>query len=115
MQTQSVYFDERTETKHVQVLKVYDNHFARTCFEQMTSEAITFLANALDLPAEYDLPIDSASVSWTDVETEAREDGNLLSFFVVLGDIDANRIPLYVSPDWPSAEAFAKSCLRAAQ
>jgi hypothetical protein len=38
----------------------------------------------------------------------AREDGNLLSFFV-LNEANGNvSESVYVSPDWPSAEAFAK-------
>ena len=38
----------------------------------------------------------------------AREDGNLLSFFVVSEAQNGISKHLYVSPDWPSAEAFAK-------
>jgi hypothetical protein len=50
-----------------------------------------------------------SEVVWEDVEQEAREDGNLLSFFVVLEGRDNQDSPLYVSPDWPSAERFART------
>jgi hypothetical protein len=39
----------------------------------------------------------------------AREDGNMLSFFVVSEATGDSSKGVYVSPDWPSAEAFAKS------
>ena len=43
----------------------------------------------------------------------AREDGNLLSFFIVNQTKGGHTESLYVSPDWPSAEAFAQSQLAA--
>ena len=46
---------------------------------------------------------------------QAREDGNLLSFFIVNETVGPHRESLYVSPDWPSAEAFAKERLASAQ
>jgi hypothetical protein len=49
-----------------------------------------------------------ADFLWEELLEAAREDGNLLSFFVVneaKGNVSES---IYVSPDWPSAEAFAK-------
>jgi hypothetical protein len=44
----------------------------------------------------------------------AREDGNLLSFFVVTTSTGRTSASVYVSPDWPSAEAVTKSLIGAA-
>jgi hypothetical protein len=107
MPQQSVFFDERTDAKRVRVLKVYDKAYAHSCFEVMNEDALAFLAESLDLRSKYDLPESSTTLQWEDVEDEAREDGNLLSFFVVLEESDAESKPVYVSPDWPSAERFA--------
>src|SRR6185437_4086469 len=104
MPQQSIYFDEQTPTKRVQVLKVYDPSFARACFDGMEEEALTSLANSLDLES-------SGGLAWEDIEDEAREDGNLMSFFVVLEQMPGQETALYVSPDWPSAEAFARKRL----
>ena len=35
MPQESIYFDEQTESKRVQVLKVYDAAYTRSCFEEM--------------------------------------------------------------------------------
>jgi hypothetical protein len=43
----------------------------------------------------------------------AREDGNLLSFFIVNETNGRHSESLYVSPDWPSAESYAKQRLSA--
>jgi hypothetical protein len=50
-------------------------------------------------------------VLWEELLDAAREDRNLLEFFMVNelnGSMSEN---LYTSPDWPSAEALAKSRL----
>lgn len=108
MPQQSIYFDERTESKRVQVLKVYDASYARSCFEQMSEDALAFLSRSLDLGSKYELAELVTDLEWEDVEEEAREDGNRLSFFVVTEERNGQFAPIYVSPDWPSAEAFAK-------
>jgi hypothetical protein len=46
---------------------------------------------------------------WEELLEAAREDGSLLSFFVVNEATGSRSESLYVSPDWPSAEAFARS------
>lgn len=109
MPQQSVFFDERTDAKRVQVLKVYDEAYARSCFDEMNEDALLFLRKSLDLENKYDLPELPVTVQWEDVEVEAREDGNLMSFFVVIAESEGQSIAVYVSPDWPSAEAFAKT------
>lgn len=108
MPEQTIYFDERTESKRVQVLKTYDASYARSCFDEMYQDALSFLCNSLDLESKYELTEPVGDLVWEDVEKEAREDGNVLSFFVVVEETGDRPRPLYVSPDWPSAEAFAK-------
>lgn len=111
MPQQSIYFDERTESKRVQVLKVYDAAYARSCFDEMDEDALAFLSKSLDLPSKYELTETGSEVAWEDVAEEAREDGNQLSFFVVVEERDNQPEPIYVSPDWPSAETFANTRL----
>jgi hypothetical protein len=48
---------------------------------------------------------------WAELLEAAHEDGNTLSFFVVNEVNGTASKSLYVSPDWPSAEAFAKNCV----
>jgi hypothetical protein len=111
MPEQSIYFDERTESKRVQVLKVYDAAYSRLCFDEMGEVALAWLSKSLDLKSNYELIEPESNLTWEDIEEEAREDGNVLSFFVVLEESDGPFRPLYVSPDWPSAEGFAKELL----
>lgn len=108
MPQQTIYFDERTGSKRVQVLKTYDASYARSCFDEMDQDALSFLCNSLDLEGKYELTEPVGDLVWEEVEKEAREDGNVLSFFVVVEETGGRPKPLYVSPDWPSAEAFAK-------
>jgi len=111
MPQQTVFFDERTDAKRVRVLKVYDAAYARSCFDEMNEEELAFLSKSLDLESNYDLPNPPVTLQWEDVEGEAREDGNLLSFFVVLEESGAISRPAFVSPDWPTSEAFARKSL----
>ena len=111
MPQQSVFFDERTLSNHVQVLKVYDASYAHSCFEEMNEEALSFLAKSLGVGAPDQITEPEFSLTWEDLMAEAREDWNLFSFFIVLKGEGGGARPVYVSPDWPSAEAFAKLCL----
>jgi len=77
----------------------------------MGEDALAFLSKSLDLGSKYEVTEPVTDVEWEDVEEEAREDGNVLSFFVVVEEDDKGQKPLYVSPDWPSAEEFAKKSL----
>jgi hypothetical protein len=90
------------------VLKVYDAAYARSCFDEMDQNALAFLSESLDLGSKYELAEPVTGPTWEDLEDEAREDGNLLSFFVVMSEKDHQPRPVYVSADWPSAETFAK-------
>lgn len=111
MPQQSIYLDERTESNRVQVVKVYDSVYARSCFDELDEPALAFLSASLRLADKYESVEPATEVAWEDVEEDAREDGNILSFFVVTEKRNGDEKPVYVSPDWPSAESFAKSRL----
>lgn len=53
-----------------------------------------------------------ADALWDEVQEGAREDWNTLSYFVVTEQVGGKTSALFVSADWPSAEAFAKEQLR---
>lgn len=116
MRVQETFFEQEKNGRRIEVIKTYDAVFAREAFAELNSPAIEFLANALDLAKSYDLSEIPEKTSpefedflWEEVLDSAREDGNDCSFFIVREiDSHASR-SLYVSPDWPSAEAFAKT------
>lgn len=119
MPQQEVFFDSDTGDGHIQVLKIYDLGYAREVFDEMDVEARTILWSSLNIEQIYDFAnvpspsnTDSADFLWDELLEAAREDvrldPNLRSFFVV-NEIQATQsYGLYVSADWPSAEAFAK-------
>jgi hypothetical protein len=126
MPQQEVFFEQDTGDRRIQVLKTYDPGFAREVFDEMDAAAQAILWNSLEIEQTYDpadLPsptdADRADFLWEELLDSAREDvrqnPNLRSFFVV-NEI-RNAAPqrsLYVSPDWPSAESFAKNLLATA-
>lgn len=116
MPQQEIFFEQTTGDKHIEVLKVYDRNYAHEVFSNMETEAQKFLSNALAMGETYDVAdvptVDDPGFRdflWEEVLEAAREDGNLLSFFVVNETKGKNKQGLYVSPDWPSARAFATS------
>ena len=54
---------------------------------------------------------DGADFLWDELLEAAREDGNVLSFFVVNESGSGFTKSLYIGPDWPSAEGIAMSLL----
>jgi hypothetical protein len=44
---------------------------------------------------------------WDELQESAREDWNTFSYFIVSEEAAGRSVPLYVSAEWPSAEAFA--------
>jgi len=124
MPRQEVFFEQSTGGRRVEVLKTYDQSYAREVFNDLDSEAREALATALDLKKNYepaDIPapegIEYDDFLWDELFEAAREDvrsdPNLYSFFVVAEDGDGKSEDLYISPDWPSAEAFAKKLIAA--
>jgi hypothetical protein len=119
MPRQEVFFEQKTGDRRVEVLKTYDRSYAREVFKSIGEEAREALAEALELRKNYapeDIPDPKGSdyddFLWEEVCEAAREDvrndPTLYSFFVVAEAKDSNAEDVYVSPDWPSAEAFAK-------
>ena len=121
MPQQEVYFEQKAGERRVEVLKVYDRNYAREAFANMGEIAQKYLWNSLGINEKHDAedlpPIEGPAADdflWEELLEEAREDGNILSFFVVNEVKGTVSESLYVSPDWPSAEAFAKQRLVAA-
>jgi hypothetical protein len=77
----------------------------------MDEVAQTRLWQSLGIDESYDLDEmaspDRSDILWEEMSDAAREDCSLLSFFVVTEEVGGRPETLYVSPDWPSAEAFA--------
>jgi hypothetical protein len=118
MPQQEVFFEQKAGDRRIEVLKVYDRSYAREVFANMDEAAQMFLWNSLGIKEAYDAAdvprIDDPAGDdflWEELVDAAREDGNLFSFFVVNEAKGSISESLYVSPDWPSAEAFAKSRL----
>lgn len=126
MPKQEVFFEQQKGQRRVEVLKSYDQGYAREAFNGMTGEAYRRPWSVLKPEEVYD-PADLPSIGdpndvsgeaeaflWDELEEQAREDGNVVSFFVVNESIGGRSSEsFYVSPDWPSAEAFAKKRLAA--
>jgi hypothetical protein len=126
MPKQETFFEERNGNRKVEVLKSYDQGYAHEAFKNMDGEAQRTLWGILKPEEIYDpadLPslTDSSDISgeaeafmWDELLEQAREDGTLLSFFIVAETSGHRTESLYVSPDWPSAESFARARLVAA-
>lgn len=118
MPKQETFFDQENGERRVEVLKSYDQKYAREVFKNMDDEAQQRLCDVLKPEETYDLA-DLPSLEdpegedflWDVLLDEAREDGTLLSFFIVNETVKGRSESLYVSPDWPSAESFAKGRL----
>lgn len=115
MPQQEMYFQQEAGGRRVEVLKTYDQNYVREVFDNMDEDARAHLWTALKVDENYepvDVPPlhgpDTESFLWEELLDAAREDGNLLSFFAVSEATGGPLNGLYVSPDWPSAEAFAK-------
>jgi hypothetical protein len=122
MPQQESFLEQTVGMRTVEVLKTYDRSYAREAFGSMDAGAQKYLWNALGINENYaasDLPPSEGSEGedflWEELLEAAREDGNLLSFFVVTEAEGSRSESLYISPDWPSAEAFAKLRLSQAQ
>jgi hypothetical protein len=118
MPKQEVFFEQQAGERRVEVLKSYDQSYAREAFQNMDEQALQQLWNALKpeevydpagLPALGDPAGEREAFLWDELLEQAREDGPLLSFFIVTETIGKCSESLFVSPDWPSAEEFAKA------
>ncbi|RRA49304.1 hypothetical protein [Acidipila sp. EB88] len=130
MPKQDIFFEETVAGTRIEVLKSYDEAYAREAFDNMNEEAREHLWAALRPEETYDsagLPKlnDSEDVNdeagaflWDELVDQALEDPRAVprvsSFFIVNETADSHTASLYVSPDWPSAERYAKERLSAA-
>ena len=111
MPEQEVFFEQTVGNSHIAVVKVYDQGYAREAFGHMDDISQAYLWRSLGIDGSYD-PAEVPSLRdptgedflWQELLEAAREDGNLLSFFVVTETRGMRPQPLYVSPDWLSAE-----------
>lgn len=117
---QETFFTQIVGARRVEVLKSYDQAYAREAFQAMSRPALQHLWRSLkpeDIYASEDLPRldvldgEAEAFLWDELLEQARESGNQLSFFVVNESLEQKTETLYVSPDWPSAEAFATTRL----
>jgi len=99
--------------RKVEIIKTYDQKYAHEVFSLMNDAALDHLAISMKLSADFeesDTPPRSdeeyTDFLWGEMLDAAREDWNLFSFFVVKESDSANARELFVSPDWPTAEAY---------
>ena len=122
MPRQETFLRENANGVAIEVLKTYDRSYAREVFGRMSDEAEKALAAALKIEENNeraDIPgaggSDYEDFLWEELCDAAREDvrqdPKLYSFFVVSESKAGRTDDLYVSPDWPSAEEFAKKRL----
>jgi hypothetical protein len=109
MPQQETYFNQQADGKHVMVLKSYDRKFARDAFDHMDAPALKFLQTRLDVGE-----LEDTETLWEEIEGGAREDWNSFSYFVVTEATAGSPATVFVSADWPTAEAFAQQRLQPA-
>lgn len=120
MPRQETFLRETANGVEVEVIKTYDSAYAHEVFRGMSADALKALAATLSLMDKYetsDIPDpDDANYEdflWEEISVGAIEDvrqsPTLSSFFVVVETNAGKSQELYVSADWPSAEAFARN------
>ena len=114
MLAQETFLERRRGANVIAVVKTYDQKYAREAFQDLNEAALGTLAHSLKLEDLYereDIPsTDNENYRdflWDTLLEESREDGSVLSFFVVYREVDSTRENLLVTSDWPTAEAFA--------
>jgi hypothetical protein len=117
---QEIFFEQQTGTAKVEVLKSYDPNYAREAFRSMDDDALKRLWLSLEIEKKYDAaelpPLgqpngEGEDFLWDELLDSAREYGNEVSFFIVNEIHSVRSESIWVSPDWPSAESFAKDRL----
>ena len=128
MPKQEIFFEQQDGDRRVEVLKTYDQSYAREAFGNMDEPALKHLWDALKPEETYeaaelpslnnpdDVNGEAEAFLWDELVDQALEDPRasprLTSFFIVNEKRPGkSEESVYVSPDWPSAESFAKSRL----
>ena len=114
MPAQELFMDAVIDGRKVQVVKTFDRLYAQEAFGEMSDEAKAFLWRSLKpediydpagLPTEPGIEYDTFLLD--ELLDQGREEWNSFSYFVVLDERSGRQEPTFVSPDWPTAEAFA--------
>lgn len=119
MPQQELFFTQQVGDRRVEVLKTYDQSYAREVFRKIDDTAMKSLARALEIERHYDHEDIPASGGpeydeflWEELSESSVEDVRqspmLYSFFIVTETKGGKVKEMYVSADWPSAETFAK-------
>ena len=99
MPQQEIFFEQAAGDRRVEVLKSYDQTFAREAFESMDIDALKRLWTALKPDEIYDpagppklsdpadVNGDAEAFLWDELLEQARENGNQLSFFCSKRDL----------------------------
>ena len=115
MPRQETFLSVQSGDELLEVLKTYDEAFAKEAFRNMDDDALAQLAASLKFETLYERdnipkPQDEGyeEFVWDVMLDEAREDYNTFSYFVVTKTLGSKSEELFVSPDWPTAEAYVK-------
>ena len=122
MPKQEKYLSERANDVLIEVIKTYDSSYAREVFRGISEEARSELASALQIGSKYDesdVPEPTTpeyeDLVWEEMSDcaveDVRQSPRLQSFFVVTVTKAGRTEDVYISPDWPSAEMFARNRL----
>ncbi len=112
MPQQETYYEQTSGGRTIAVVKSYDRDFAREAFDEMDSSALAFLRTSMSVEASDHVAsseMESSDALWEEIEEGSREDWNSFSYFIVTETLTGASRSLFVSADWPTAEAFAKT------
>ena len=115
MPRQETFLTVKNGDETVEILKTYDEDFAKEAFRNMDDAALAHLANSLKPETLYDekeipKPGDEGyeDFIWDVMVDDAREDWKTFSYFVVTRSSSRRSEELFVCGDWPTAEAYVK-------
>jgi len=113
MPHEETFLTTSIENGTVAVIKTYDQNLAQEAFAHMDETALAHLARSLTFPDTFedeDVPSPShenyRDFVWEAMVDSAREDGNIFSYFVVKKTSGGSSEDVFVSGDWPTAEAY---------
>jgi hypothetical protein len=115
MPRQETFLSIQNGDELLEVLKTYDESFAQEVFRNMDEDAMAQLAESLKFESLYEAegipkPHEDGyeEFVWDVMVEEAREEYNTFSYFVVTKTVGSKSDQLFVSPDWPTAEAYVR-------
>jgi hypothetical protein len=115
MPRQETFLTAKNGDETIEVLKTYDQAFAREAFRNMDDDALAHLAASLNLESTFELsgipnPTEDGyeDFIWDVMVDEAREEWNLFSYSIVAKSVGHRKEDLFVSGDWPTGKAYVK-------